>query len=722
MKKNSTFSYILGFSLLIFFNINLNAQLWDAPIDTNKLQRLENRKILRAEPKIQQRVDEEINAYRLLMLSHEWWGIPTEREEKRLKKALDARYHIYDSPIENPSWRNTNGVFYRNQEKLEAKQNLIVMGWHPYWEGDTYKTYNFKLLTHIAFYGYEVNPFTGGYQNFQAIHNLLSSELVETAHMDTCKVLLTVSSRGAISHSVFFTSEKEVQTNLIDSLRTILRRSGADGLDLNFEDVPLQYKNHFIRFVKELSFAIREDNSAYIVSMSLPLNDKDGVYDLGKLKPWIDFFAIKGFNFHMKPTHLHEGPLSPLLTKDAAIRGSLFVFQKRTNLADLLGLDYQVTQVSLLHDDVYEERLKDSLNAYIAATYSNLEYEDYDITAILNTIKIARTIDGTPLWLTPRINRILKKTKCLAELNLRKKSRVAAKKTRFFLFEPEADVLNIKEHSLFENIEQVKSEVDSQMQDLGTVIQQYKNKIGAKHQSSLILALPYHGAVWYRDRAQKHYFEGYIPYSEILKLVEDDKAAVDYDKSTHSLIATLRDSVGGVYRIYFDNSTSLGRKYDFAINQGLGGVGLWALGADYSHIELWATLEESFVSRRVWNEELGRDDRIKVEKVNKIQYTIQYLLKHFSPLTFATLFFITIFICISFCFSVLDWKVRDVLFYSGAFRIFYLALFMVIVLVLGNMFSVFQYSTTTFFIGVGLGLVLTWTASNLVENRHEKLP
>ena len=713
--------WVLGLCLILGNANGLQAQLWDSQMDSLEQARLNRRSVLQANSSVQDRVDEKINEHRLLMLAYEWWGIPTDLEQQRLDKAINSRYLPYNTSLENSDWRDKNGVLYRNNQKLSPKQNLTILGWHPYWKGDTYKTYNYNLLTHLAYYGYEVNPYTGGYSNFQAIYDFSESDLIMTAHLDSCKVLLTVSSRGFQSHDIFFNTDPDVQQNLIDSVRSILFRSGADGIDLNFEDVPLEYKQQFIDFVKELSFAIREDDNSYTITMSVPLYDRDNVYDLDKLEPWVDLFIINSFNFHIKPTELREGPLAPLVTEDAPIRGTAFMYQVYTTLDELLASPYAITDVYLEHDKDYEKRLQDSLNYEIRWIYKNLDYKPYDLTDVLNTIKITKDHNGLPMWKTPRINRLLRKTNCVGVLAQRYQAENQDEGVGFFLFQPERDTLIFKEYELFENIG-VKSEVDSQQLDLRKVVEHYKERIGGKHASSLILGLPYHGAVWYKDRRGEKDFEGYMPYSEILRLAERGRASVDYDKGTQSLIATVRDSVGGVYKIYFDNSTSLGRKFDFAINENLGGVGLWALGADYAHTNLWSTIEESFVTKRVWNADKGNYSRVTVDKGNKISFTIQYMLKRFGNLIFATLFFITIFICISFAFSVLDWKVRDVLFYSGAFRIFYVVVLTVVILVIGNWAGLFENKVLTFAIGTALGLLITWTASNLVEKRHQELP
>jgi len=720
-KKYNLLHILLPCCLWLGVIHSATAQFYGEMMDSLEQERINKRSLLQANSDVQDRVDEKINEHRLLMLASEWWGVPTDLEQQRLNKATKSLYEPYNTSLENSSWRNRVGTFYRNATRVSDKQNLILMGWHPYWKGDTYKTYNYKLLTHLAYYGYELNPLTGGYTNFQAIHEFTSSNIIETAHLDSCKVLLTVSSRGFDNHEVFFTSDPDVRDNLIDSLRNLLFYSGADGLDLKFEEVPIEYKDHFIDFVKELSFAIREDNSNLTISMSVPIYDKDNVYDLAKLKPWIDFFVISGYNFHIRPTDLKQGPLAPLTNYEANIRGTTSLFEIRTNLAELLASPYAVANIYLEHEPEFEERLKDSLNYEIKRLYRNLEYRPYDLTNVLNTIKLTKDRNGQPLWMSRGINRLLRKTNCLALLLKNKEAANDDEGVGFFLFKPKEDTLIFKEYDLFKDVE-INSEVDSHTLDIQQVVEQYKKRIGKQFHSSLVLGLPYHGAVWYKSRGSEVNFEGYMPYSEIIRLSERGKATVTYQKGSQSLEAVVRDSVGGVYTIYFDNSTSLGYKFDYAIGEELGGVAMWSLGADYAHTDLWATIEQSFLTKRFYNEETGQYENVQVEKGNKIRFTIQYLLKRFGNLIFATLFFITIFICISFAFSVLDWKVRDVLFYTGAFRIFYVVVFTIVLLLIGNWMGWFHNSAITFAIGTGLGLLMTWAASNLVQDHHEKLP
>lgn len=51
---------------------------------------------------------------------------------------------------------------------------------------------------------------------------------------------------------------------------------------------------------------------------------------------------------------------------------------------------------------------------------------------------------------------------------------------------------------------------------------------------------------------------------------------------------------GQWHQVYYDDAESLAAKYDMALAQNLGGVGMWALNHDSGHTELWDLLEQKF--------------------------------------------------------------------------------------------------------------------------------
>lgn len=697
---------------------------------------------LRATNDVEARVEAEVNKYRLLQMGRQWWRLPTSREEGRLWDARYERYYYDSLYYAGKNHFNKNGVFHKQQEEILSSQNLTVFGWHPYWQFEAYKHYNFKLLTHIAYYAYEVNPLTGGYNNFDAIYDFKNTDLIDAAHWDTCKVLLTVACHGREDNEVFFDAGYPLaQENLIDSLVAIVEESGADGVDLSFEEIPQQYKERFWEFVRDLSFNLRESNSNYTISMSLPLEDEEGVFDLTKLKPWVDLFILQGFNFHLSKTHLRQAPLSPLFTERSETRGTYMVYNWRTNLTNLLSVNsqYHISTIHLLHSEDYVERLTDSLDFYLKRSRIDLEALQYNKFNIAKTLSI---IGATPMLLSnPNIQRMLSTTNCDADIV---RDYPAAEPVNFFLFSPDWDTLYIKEREFFYGNLSVQSGLDTVEVDMRSVVNKYVSEIGEEHRSSLIMGLPYYGAVWWDEPEVEgdERFEGYVSYMQIRKLVNSGMMRLTYDKARHSMIGTVIDTLVLMdttyltselveitidtmlpnYKIYFDNSTSLTHKFDFALDQGLGGVAIWALGYDHGYPELWTVLEESFAQRWVWNVEANHFEKHTINKSNKISYTIQYNVKRNSNVILATLFLIAIFMAFGFSISLLDWKVRDALFYSGSFRLFYLTLFTVLILMFGSYVGLFRNWMATLLVGIILGVALTWIATVLVRRQQEKLP
>ena len=51
--------------------------------------------------------------------------------------------------------------------------------------------------------------------------------------------------------------------------------------------------------------------------------------------------------------------------------------------------------------------------------------------------------------------------------------------------------------------------------------------------------------------------------------------------------------------IFVEDEKSLGIKYDYAKSQNLGGVGIWALGFDHGHTELWSLLHDKFGAKDI---------------------------------------------------------------------------------------------------------------------------
>lgn len=233
-----------------------------------------------------------------------------------LKKQFDDFVYYKDTSI------------YNNKGKIGLDQNITVFGWHPYWLGNTYQSYNFDLLSIVSYFSYDLNPTTGESKNAYALEKWMESDLVELAHEKNTKVLLTVSNHGGANNSMFLSknairikknnvekdiSAQERQQTLIDSLLYYVEKKGADGVDINFENIPAKYKLEFTHFVKNISKQFKTKNKDYIINLTVePKVAK--AYDIPALMEYVDLVVIMGYETHNASTSAKNGagPLSPL--------------------------------------------------------------------------------------------------------------------------------------------------------------------------------------------------------------------------------------------------------------------------------------------------------------------------------------------------------------------------------------------------------------------------
>lgn len=112
----------------------------------------------------------------------------------------------------------------------------------------------------------------------------------------------------------------------------------------------------------------------------------------------------------------------------------------------------------------------------------------------------------------------------------------------------------------------------------------------------ILLGISYYGAVWITKGlevpSEARKFVKYMPYRNIRD--EMGAASPGEDASSMTNFFAYRDNNDNYRQIWYDDSLSLSKKYDFVINKKIGGVGIWALGYDQGYPQLWQVLAAKF--------------------------------------------------------------------------------------------------------------------------------
>ncbi|WP_143519958.1 glycosyl hydrolase family 18 protein [Reichenbachiella sp. 5M10] len=111
-----------------------------------------------------------------------------------------------------------------------------------------------------------------------------------------------------------------------------------------------------------------------------------------------------------------------------------------------------------------------------------------------------------------------------------------------------------------------------------------------------LMGLPYYGAEWkthsLKFPSKVKQFMKYPMYRDVKRKYGDLPCCED--EGSKSKYYVYRDADNDYRQLWYEDSLSLSKKYDWIIEKGLGGVGIWALGYDNGHDELWRLLAAKF--------------------------------------------------------------------------------------------------------------------------------
>ena len=188
----------------------------------------------------------------------------------------------------------------------------------------------------------------------------------------------------------------------------------------------------------------------------------------------------------------------------------------------------------------------------------------------------------------------------------------------------------------------------------------------------LVLGLPHYGGRWttYEARygADSSAFE-HLTYTNVRRITAGE-GPPNYVPDAYGAerIRVVEPLTGRFSRVtdamYYDDAYTLGVKQDWAVEQGLGGIGIWALGYDHPYPELWEGIGESF--------SLRRDTIVRYDPPLTL-FGLPGEIVHFrQPLAICGLFLL-LFLGAGLLLALFDWRVREAFFRNKALQFYYVA-------------------------------------------------
>ena len=215
----------------------------------------------------------------------------------------------------NGPWERWPPVPYGIAEPLalEKAEGFQVLGYLPYWKwGDTNLVLHLDQLDVIAYFGVAVLA-DGSLGDAHHWGTAGMSDLVADAHEAGVKVIITaVNFEPGSIHGVL--SSPAIRAKAVNNLVDLVVDQGGDGVNVDFEGLPVEDKAAFVGFVISLKQALDQALGDSHVSVATPAVDWVGAFDYDQLAEASDGLMIMGYNYHWGTGD--PGPVSPLKGSD----------------------------------------------------------------------------------------------------------------------------------------------------------------------------------------------------------------------------------------------------------------------------------------------------------------------------------------------------------------------------------------------------------------------
>lgn len=182
-----------------------------------------------------------------------------------------------------------------------------VFGYHPSWAGSSFQTYDYTLLTHVAYFSAEADPSTG---KIASSHDWKTTGLVAAASSGGSKPILTATCMGPAQNTALL-SDPAKRATFISELAGLASAQNAAGVNVDFEQIPKALRGAFSSFMTDLAVEVRARIPGAEISAALPAVDWQKAYDGAALAAACDYLLVMGYDFHWRNSQ-SAGPVAPL--------------------------------------------------------------------------------------------------------------------------------------------------------------------------------------------------------------------------------------------------------------------------------------------------------------------------------------------------------------------------------------------------------------------------
>ena len=248
-----------------------------------------------------------------------------------------------------------------------------IIGYLPYWEYQDYPEFDYSLISQINYFSAELSQF-GDIVNSNNWENLYFIEFAQSrgVKVKLCASLFDSSSLSILLSNYFY------RQNAINNLLFLILEAGADGIDIDFENVPVSQKENLVLFMEELSTTFHLYMEDPIITMAVPAIDWSNAWDIEGLYDIVDGLFIMGYNYFYSGSQ-SAGPISPLGGYFYDLSYTIDDYINKTNGQTeklILGLPYYGYDWPVVNSSMNSN----TLNFGVPKTFAQYKttYTDYD--------------------------------------------------------------------------------------------------------------------------------------------------------------------------------------------------------------------------------------------------------------------------------------------------------------------------------------------------------